>query len=782
MPVRGPVVDPTANTVTVELEHFSVYAVLKTRSAEAWNEFFGDVPLLCAPPGSATAAAFDLAFLTDVSGSMAWNDPDRLRVAGAKALVDTMHDTDRVAVVGFDIIAMTFAPLTPLDTPQHRADIHAAIDQTGAADWGTDISAAVQRAIEILAPAGGPERARAAVLLTDGQSGYDSALTTQAAEAGIVIHTVGLGDGVNAELLQGIADGTGGTYRHLTSADQLVDVYTALAADFVETGADFDGDGLTDCEERNGMFVPSRLLVPWLFDYSGGRFIRSDWRNPDTDGDGRSDGEELVRRRLADDPDVNATYPFLAAGGISSYFVVDSDPNKFDTDGDGLDDGREVTVCDPEGPPECDGWPFLRGPSDPLKPDTDGDGATDWAEFVSGGSPGVPDRWWYAAAGLDIPAFTLIQPDRYGHGPALLGGWLRLDSDGDGVRAPIRYIGFNPLTITYDDDDNCVFNCDPVINAANGRGTDNGSGICIRGWFGSCLTLEDQQRRVIRDARLWLGVFDRNGYLTESFQADQAAAACVAYHAFPAECVYDTISDAIGDLNDDHDVTPALLGFVTTNAVKRTLPDGRPIVGQAIVESIAIHLAQRFYNPIAQPDDEDVEHMVRECMQGPAWQVVGFLNGLHPCEVMPIFAPGGDVPEAADHKADALAEHPEWVELIYQTETDLRNRPNPLLPGWYNGTPECDPDARAAANAARTDGVRVDCDEFPYRSTHLSGPGASLRLISEIDNGLEGEGGYLGRFYQRCAEPVKVERQPYLVVPMAAAGAPATMWSCGAGG
>jgi hypothetical protein len=47
---------------------------------------------------------------------------------------------------------------------------------------------------------------------------------------------------------------------------------------------------------------------------------------------------------------------------------------------------------------------------------------------------------------------------------------VRLDSDGDGQPEPIRYIRFNRSTITYDDDERCVANCNAVDNAVVARG------------------------------------------------------------------------------------------------------------------------------------------------------------------------------------------------------------------------------------------------------------------------------------------------------------------------
>jgi len=92
-------------------------------------------------------------------------------------------------------------------------------------------------------------------------------------------------------------------------------------------GRDDDNDGLTNLEE-----------------YQHG----TDPHNPDTDGDGLSDGDEVHKYR--------------------------TDPLNPDTDGDGLADGEEIRLG-----------------TNPLNPDTDGDGIPDGIEVKLGTNPLVPD-------------------------------------------------------------------------------------------------------------------------------------------------------------------------------------------------------------------------------------------------------------------------------------------------------------------------------------------------------------------------------------------------------
>jgi hypothetical protein len=107
--------------------------------------------------------------------------------------------------------------------------------------------------------------------------------------------------------------------------DWFEDLYDFLDADDPSDAAlDFDEDGLTNLEEFQNETDPS---------------------NPDTDGDGLSDGEE-----------------------VKEYFT---DPLNADTDGDGLSDGDEVLIHN----------------TDPLNPDTDSDTFGDYQEIVHGSDP-----------------------------------------------------------------------------------------------------------------------------------------------------------------------------------------------------------------------------------------------------------------------------------------------------------------------------------------------------------------------------------------------------------
>ncbi len=81
----------------------------------------------------------------------------------------------------------------------------------------------------------------------------------------------------------------------------------------------------------------------------------------DTDGDGFSDGDEVLGWKCVID---EVGYGSLANGTLLTTRSVTSDPNAYDTDNDGLSDYEEYTIQ-----------------TDPRSIDTDGDGLTDYEEW-----------------------------------------------------------------------------------------------------------------------------------------------------------------------------------------------------------------------------------------------------------------------------------------------------------------------------------------------------------------------------------------------------------------
>ena len=159
----------------------------------------------------------------------------------------------------------------------------------------------------------------------------------------------------------------------------------------------------------------------------------------------------------------------------------------------------------------------------PAVPDTDGDGNEDGLEVRNGTDPLVFDGSDLGIDGLELPAYTLFQPDRYSGRPAVPGFAEYVDGK-------VFYRHFNDTPVRYDGDENCSELCASIETLAQSRPDDNGWGICIGG-FGDCVDDASQERDIVREARTLQGVFDDDGYVRPDFVREQAFLQCTVWTA-----------------------------------------------------------------------------------------------------------------------------------------------------------------------------------------------------------------------------------------------------------
>ncbi|MFQ5459524.1 MAG: VWA domain-containing protein, partial [Anaerolineae bacterium] len=175
----------------------------------------------------------DVVLAMDASTSMDAPSGGTTKLAAAKAAAVAFVELlapgrDRAAVVVFNHTATVVAPLGSDD-----AAVEAALAQVVSAP-GTNIAAALARSRGVLV---GRRRGAAAamVLLTDGRPdpGTRDRVLVEAAlarEAGITVVAVGLGDGVDEDLLGRVASRPE-LYRSAGDADALAGLYAAMAAE-----------------------------------------------------------------------------------------------------------------------------------------------------------------------------------------------------------------------------------------------------------------------------------------------------------------------------------------------------------------------------------------------------------------------------------------------------------------------------------------------------------------------------------------------------------------------
>jgi len=368
-------VNITDSTVTATTTHFSPFQIA---DSNAFNESLDNIPSTCDAIDDPNAAPVDVVLAIDSSGSMEDNDPNNLRITASRNFVQVMKSTDRVAIVDFDSYAALWIGLSNNQDAIFRA--LSRIDSYG----GTDIGFGVNRAIGELINNSDASINRAIILLTDGIGDYNHNFTTRMADENIRAFTIGLTGEVDGELLQSIADGTNGTYKKINDADGLISIFEELSTVFGDDGTDDDEDGLTNCQEVQGFYLPK----------SGG-LIHTDPKNPDTDGDGVSDGAEVGS--LEHGTNSSTSKIIWVAKNPSS------NPTKVDTDGDTILDPDEYRLTtdafsrDTDNDAITDNLEINTYETDPTNPDSDGDGLTDTYEILNSAEGFDPNIFDYKA-------------------------------------------------------------------------------------------------------------------------------------------------------------------------------------------------------------------------------------------------------------------------------------------------------------------------------------------------------------------------------------------------
>jgi hypothetical protein len=157
---------------------------------------------------------------------------------------------------------------------------------------------------------------------------------------------------------------------------------------------DSDGDGLLDGEEVNQYWTnPTNPDTDGdgLTDGAEVSIYHTDPTNWDSDWDGLPDGYEVNTPGLnpndPSDGNLDADGDGLTRG---EEYALGTDPNNADTDGDGLQDAQEVywyqtdpKKADTDNDGLSDGDEILVYGTDPLDPDTDHDGLNDGAEVLT---------------------------------------------------------------------------------------------------------------------------------------------------------------------------------------------------------------------------------------------------------------------------------------------------------------------------------------------------------------------------------------------------------------
>lgn len=167
----------------------------------------------------------------DVSESMRETDPNRESFRAAKELVQNMEADKHVAVMTFNAQANIVQPMTPVADQAAKDAVTSKLDSLGAPTGGTNIGAALAKAIEQIESVQADMRHSMVILISDGYSevDLDNALKPYM-DKGIAVNTVGVNkqDRQGNELLRRIASKTGGTYHSVGDLQRLSAVFEKI--------------------------------------------------------------------------------------------------------------------------------------------------------------------------------------------------------------------------------------------------------------------------------------------------------------------------------------------------------------------------------------------------------------------------------------------------------------------------------------------------------------------------------------------------------------------------
>ena len=294
--------------VKAKTTHFSTYILLnKTEFDKIWETSIR-------PPeytGEDQKSGLDVVLLIDYSLSMPENDPNDLRKDAAKLFLDKLQEGDRATVIPFSGDIYDYVGLT-----EDIESLKQIIDTTELT-YGTELTPPIKAAIELLNSEQN-NKYKYIIFLTDGEGDYKKSYTEKAADAGIAIFTIGLGEKTSISVLQGMANGTGGSYFHVSSAEGLNEAFEETSKATINYITDSNNDGISDYHAQ----LLKEGKVPYGDMFYGYNFEE----NADADGDGLKNGEEIQ----------------VVQHGEQVYLTMKTNPLLENSDFDGVNDYEEI--------------------------------------------------------------------------------------------------------------------------------------------------------------------------------------------------------------------------------------------------------------------------------------------------------------------------------------------------------------------------------------------------------------------------------------------------------
>ncbi len=344
--------------VKTTTEHFSKYMIVdKIEWYQAWSEKLDYTSY----NNLTNIRPLDTVFVVDCSPSMADNDPIILtshpscdRITAIQAYISTMEDYERGAIVKFGSTA-TAGSSEQIDPDGDGIELTGMLNKSQLNDEvytinnnisGTDFGTAIKKGIDLI-ESDYKESDKIIIFMSDGNDfGSKNVLEQQLKRASnlkIKIYTIGFGDDCDENTLESIANATSGEYLKAISSEYLRMAYSAIGTySKIDFETDNDHDNLPDVFE----YVGIRLSNGRSWNNYTDDIIYCNPNNPDTDGDGILDGQEITYsiEQFITFPHINMLERL--ENNCFIKYTVHSYPNGIDSDDDGLLDNRRTINTD----------------------------------------------------------------------------------------------------------------------------------------------------------------------------------------------------------------------------------------------------------------------------------------------------------------------------------------------------------------------------------------------------------------------------------------------------
>jgi len=206
-------------------------------AATATSEF---QPEITASAESDRSQVKDVILVLDNSGSMKSNDPDFLTSRAVREFIDGLDTSTRIAIIIFDQGVALSVPLTQISTVS-RVEVLQSLDKINYQGLFTDSPAAIERAIYELKNNSRDDALKVIIFMTDGivdtgDAAVDlekgkwlkESLAPDAADADIQIFGIAFTEDADFQLIQSLAQTTGGEYYRALQAEDLRNVFEQI--------------------------------------------------------------------------------------------------------------------------------------------------------------------------------------------------------------------------------------------------------------------------------------------------------------------------------------------------------------------------------------------------------------------------------------------------------------------------------------------------------------------------------------------------------------------------